>query len=352
MRTQVLIIGGGFAGASTAQALEKRGINTTLVDKKDYFEVTYAVLRDVAHPEKNNGKSRKRYADFLDGQFIQSAVVELNAHFAVLASGETIHFDIVVIASGSRYPSLPLAKSVDASSLESRNNELQTYHDALKQAKDVLILGGGVVGVELAGELAYAMPHLKVTLAHNGPHLLNGFKSKASKKALSQLTRIGVEVQFNARYQETEDGLVNTTNGAKINPDITFSATGVIPNNEFLKRHYAHVLNPQGQVIVNEALAVTGQQHMYAIGDIADVGEAKLGYLAVEQGKYLANSIAKQISGSQPKPYKRHPFMALVPTGQETGIVQFPFMVSTWKPLVNIKQKDLFISKTFNGFTQ
>ena len=53
MKTQVLIIGGGFAGVSTAQRLEKQGIKTSLVDRKDYFEVTYAVLRDVADPKKS-----------------------------------------------------------------------------------------------------------------------------------------------------------------------------------------------------------------------------------------------------------------------------------------------------------
>ncbi|KZN48565.1 NAD(P)/FAD-dependent oxidoreductase [Pseudoalteromonas luteoviolacea] len=349
MRTQVLIIGGGFAGASTAQALEKKGIKTILVDKKNYFEVTYAVLRDVAAPSKNRGQSRKLYSEFIDGQFVQGTVMALQANCASLENGQTIYFEKVIIASGSRYPSLPLAKSVNAITLNNRNEELTHYHKQLKDASAVLIIGGGVVGVELAGELAYAMPHLKITLAHNGTHLLNGFKSKASKKALEQLTRLGVRVEFDAHYQANESGFKDEKTRKKISPDIAFSATGVVPNNEFLKQHFAHILNKQGHVIVDENLKVVGQRNMFAIGDIADVGEAKLGYLAVEQGKHLANSIAKQLLGNNLKSYKRHPFMALVPTGQETGIVQLPFMVSTWKPLVNIKQKDLFISKTFDG---
>ncbi|MGB0899979.1 MAG: hypothetical protein ACPGSN_12035, partial [Psychrobium sp.] len=70
------------------------------------------------------------------------------------------------------------------------------------------------------------------------------------------------------------------------------------------------------------------------------------------QGTYLAKTIAKKLAGKSVKGYKRNPFMALVPTGQKTGVVQLPFVVTSWKPLVNMKQKDLFISKTFTEFAK
>lgn len=352
MNTQVLIIGGGFAGVATAQKLEKQGVKTTLVDRKDYFEVTYAVLRDVAAPQMNNGKSRRYYHDILTGSFIQSGVKELKETSAVLENGTNITFDKVVIASGSRYPSLPLAKSSHAISLSERTNELSDQHKKLKAASHVLIIGGGVVGVELAGEIASAMPHINLTLAHKGSTLLDGFKKKAQTKALKQLTAAGVNVELNCFYQEKDNAYIDKNSGKSITPDIAYSATGTIPNNDFLTKNFAHILNDRGLVVVNENLAVTKQNNFYAIGDIADVGEAKLGYLALEQGKYLAKNIAKQLEGRSNKAYKRNPFIALVPTGQKTGVVQFPFMVSTWKALVNIKQKDLFISKTYNEFAK
>lgn len=352
MKTDVLVIGGGFAGVATAQKLEKQGIKTTLVDKKDYFEVTYAVLRDVADPQKNSGNSRKYYQDFLSLNFIHSSVKELTETTAALENGTIIHFSKVVIASGSRYPSLPLAKSMQATSLVSREQEINEYHKKLKNASQVLIIGGGVVGVELAGEIAYAMPHVKVTLAHKTGTLLNGFKRKAQDKAYLQLVDLGVKVQFNTDYKQQEESYIDTQSGHSINPDLVLSATGTMPNNDFLIRHFSQILNDRGLVKVDENLAVIGQKNFYAIGDIADVAEAKLGYLALEQGKYLAKTIIKQMKGQANKRYKLNPFMALVPTGQKTGVVQLPFMVSTWKALVNMKQKDLFIGKTYNEFTQ
>lgn len=350
MKTQVLIIGGGFAGVSVAQQLEKQGISTLLIDKKDYFEVTYAVLRDVASPQSNRGNARQYYKSILSGTFVQGAVQELGQNSAVVDNGEIIHFDKVVIASGSRYPSLPLAKSSNASSLYDRETELTGYNNKLQSASSVLIIGGGVVGVELAGEIAYAMPDKQITLAHNNEALLNGFKLKAQQKALVQLENLGVKVEFNVNYQKANERYEDQNSGKSITPDLVFVATRTLPNNDFLQPNFSHLLNDNGLVKVDANLRVLEQENFYAIGDIADVGEAKLGYLAVEQGKYLAKSIAKELSNKPVKAYKRNPFMALVPTGQKTGVVQLPFMVSTWTGLVNIKQKDLFISKTYNGF--
>ncbi|HBY88809.1 MAG TPA: hypothetical protein DEO86_23400 [Colwellia sp.] len=352
MKTQVLIIGGGFAGVATAQKLEKQGIKTILVDKKDYFEVTYAVLRDVAAPEKNDGKTRQYYKNILNGIFLQSAVKELQVTTALLENGDTVEFDKVVIASGSRYPSLPLAKSLEATELLARDKELKSHNNKLLSATQVLIIGGGVVGVELAGEIAYAIPKAKVTLAHNTSTLLDGFKEKAQMKALKQLTDLGVSVEFNTLYKEINNTYTDESSGQSISPDVAYVAIGTRPNNEFLQENFSHILNAKGLIEVDSNLVVMGQQNFYAIGDIADVGEAKLGYLALEQGKYLGKALVKTFKGKSTKAYKRNPFMALVPTGQKTGVVQLPFMVSTWKGLVNMKQKDLFISKTYNEFAK
>ena len=350
MNTQVLIIGGGFAGVAAAQELEKKGIQTLLVDRKNYFEVTYAVLRDAADPAYTNNESRKLYKDILTGKFVQSGVQELRHQVAILENGDHVHFEKVIVASGSRYPSMSLAKSNNAIDLNLRNKEMAQYHQQLKSASDVLIIGGGVVGVELAGEIAYSMPNLNVTLAHNTSALLDGFKQKAQNKAYNQLTKLGVNVELNTLYQANSDVYVDQNSGKTRTADMVFIATGAKPNNEFLKQNFQHILDNKGSIVVDENLAVVDEPGFYAIGDIAAVGEAKLGYLAHQQGTYLGKTIANEMLGKRTKAYKRNPFMALVPTGQKSGVVQLPFAVTTWKPLVNMKQKDLFISKTYNAF--
>ena len=350
IKTDVLIVGGGFAGVSAAQALEKQGIKTVLVDKKDYFEVTFATLRNVADPAKAGNESRKYYQDFLSGQFIQSSVAEMTAHSARLADGTEIRFDVGVIASGTRYPSMPLAKTESALDIHARNTEMADIHQQLKQARKVMVIGGGVVGVELAGEIAYAMPQIELTLAHSQDALLNGFKPKARKKARQQLEQLGVTIEFNRRYRQQDGRYIDANSGKACDADLVFEATGVLPNNEFLTGQLPHILNDKGYVKVDEQLQVTGEPNLYALGDIADVGEAKLGYLAAQQGEYLANVIAKRGSTAGGKGYKRNPLMALIPVGQKQGVVQLPFAVTTLNLLVGMKQKDLFINKVYKGF--
>ncbi|WP_281557316.1 FAD-dependent oxidoreductase [Thalassomonas sp. RHCl1] len=349
MKTEVLIIGGGFAGASVAQTLEKSGVKTTLIDKKDYFEVTFATLRNITDPQKTQNRARKKYRDFLTGQFIQSSVVELTPDTATLVDGTEIQFQRAIIASGTRYPGMSVAKPDTAMDIDSRNNELLDVYEQLKMAKKVLVIGGGIVGVELAGEIAYAMPNIELTLAHNSNTLLNGFKEKTQRKSLEQLQNLGVKVMFNARYTKVGDSYIDENTGVASDANLVFQATGTLPNNEFIKPRLAHILNDHGYVKVNEKLEVIGQETLYALGDIADVGEAKLGYLAHEQGNYLAKVIVNTLKGKSYKGYKRNPLMALIPTGQKSGVFQLPFAVTTLNFLIGIKQKDLFISKIYKG---
>lgn len=350
IRTDVLIVGGGFAGVSAAQALEKQGIKTTLVDRKDYFEVTFATLRNVADPAKTGNQARKYYRDFLSGAFIQSRVMDMSATSARLEDGTEITFENGIIASGTRYPSMPLAKTDTAMSIQSRNQELTDIHKQLQQAKKIMVIGGGVVGIELAGEIAHAMPNTKLTLAHNSDVLLNGFKPKAQRKAQLQLEKLNVDIQYKTRYQNKEGLYVDENNGQASDADLVLEATGVLPNNEFLKPRLAHILNERGFVNVNKKLQVEGEENLFALGDIADVGEAKLGYLAVQQGEYLAKSIINARRGKGDKGYKRNPLMALIPVGPKQGVVQLPFAVTTSNLLVGMKQKDLFINKIYQEF--
>lgn len=350
MQTDVLIVGGGFAGVTVAQELVKKGVTTLLLDKKDYFEVTFANLRNIAAPDATRLQSRKHYRDFLSGRFMQAEVAQLSAKQARLADGQVIHFKHAVIASGSRYPAMAVAKTHSALDIASRTAEMQQSFQQLQQAKKVLVIGGGVVGVELAGEIAHAFPSIELTLAHGGSQILDGFKTKAQQKARQQLENLGVNLQLNRRYQQQGDGYLDSATGEKVDADLVFAATGAQPNNEYLRAELADILNERGLVKVNAQLQVEGYNNLYALGDIADSGEAKLGYLAVEQGKHLAKVIHNTLKNKSSKAYKRHPLMALIPVGQNQGVVQLPFAVTTANLLVNMKQKDLFINKIYKGF--
>jgi len=349
-QTDVLIIGGGFAGVATAQKLAKQGMNITLVDRKDYFEVTFAVLRNVTAPKAQGNRSRKLYRDFVEG-FVQGSIESMNGKEAKLANGDVIRFKQAVIASGSRYPSLPLAKSNSQFDYAGRNQEMLAEHATLAAAKSVLVIGGGAVGVEFAGEIASAFPDKDITLSHSGDVLLGGMKPKAQQKALEQLTAKGVKVKFNRRFavNEGRDGDVYSCSKSKetIQVDKVYTCVGMVPNTEFLQAELANALDAKGLIQVNEFMQVKGYDNLYALGDCAALDNNKHGYLASVQGGMLADAIVKKSKGKKVKAYKTPPLAIVTPTGTDTGVAQMPFGVFTAKFLVNLKQKDLGISNIY-----
>lgn len=347
--THTLIIGGGFAGATAAQELSKAGVDVTLVDRKDYFEVTYANLRNLVDFDALGSAPRKLYKDFIQGQFVQAGITKLNTKRALLDNGDQIEFTRTIIATGSRYNDFPLAKSINALSIKERNNELKASTDRLAKASSVLIIGAGAVGVELAGEVAAKHPHIKVLLAELGNTVLGGYSEKAQRKATEQLEELGVSVMTNRRFEQTGDKFHDKKSGETITADVVYTAVGVKPNSEFLEAELANVLTPNGLIKVDEFYKVAQTDNLYAVGDVADLPDLKLGAFATPQAKKLvANLIAEQ-KGKALKAHKKGPVMGIFPIGPEKGVAQLPFATTTWKLLIDMKNKDMFIGKTFKN---
>ncbi len=346
-QTDVLVIGGGFGGVGLAQKLSKNGVSVTLVDRKNYFEVTFAMLRNVANPKLLGKMPRKLYGDFIDGAFIQGSVESMNDEEATLSNGEVIRFKRAIISSGSRYPSLPLAKSSSALNYADRNNEITGNQQTLASAKSVLVIGGGVVGVELAGEIASAFPDKKITLAHSSDTLLDNLKPKAQRKALEQLTARGVRVKFNRRF--TKDGNVYRCSKSNevVQVDMAYACIGMVPNTEFLKAELPGILDENGLIKVDSFMKVKGYENLYSLGDCATLDSNKHGYIASVQGAMLADALLKSAKGKKVKPYKTPTFALIAATGTDSGVAQMPFGVTTARFIVNLKQKDMGISNMY-----
>ena len=336
---KVVILGGGFAGARVAQELVKAGFkNVTLIDRKDYFEVTYACLRTLAQPDLGR-RSRKRYTDFIQAEFLQGAVKELAEKSLTLEDNTEVAFDIGVVATGSSYPGFPIAKSQEALSLPDRSSEMESASQQLSDAQEILIIVGGIVGVELAGEIADHYPKKSVVIAHAGKRLVPELKQKASTLAFESLESLGVDILLSTRLTKENDQYKNA--------DLIYWCIGLKPNTEIFNANFSDKLDEHGRVRVTSTLQVEGSDFIYALGDCANVPEGKLGYLADKQAAALAKNLIALSKGKSQKPYKPNPMMSLVPIGRDGGFVQLPFAVTSLKFMVNMKQKDMFIRKTF-----
>ncbi len=351
-QTDTLIIGGGFAGVSVAQKLAKNGVDVTLVDRKNYFEVTFATLRNVANPKLLGNTPRKLYRDFLNGTFIQASIKSMNDKEAKLSNGETIRFNQAVIASGSRYPTLPLAKPNAAFDYAERNQEMLDEHNSLASAKSVLVIGGGTVGVEFAGEIASAFPDKEITLAHATDTLLENMKPKAQRKALEQLTAKGVKVKFNRRFAKDGDVYRDSKNNETMRPDIAYVCVGMIPNTEFLRVDLPDILDDKGLIKVDTFMKVEGYENLYSLGDCSTLDSRKHGYLAGVQGALLGDALLNAAQGKTVKPYNNPPVMVVTTTGTDSGVATLPFfgITSTLGFIVSLKPKDMGVSNMFKTF--
>src|SRR3989344_7266470 len=203
---KVVIIGGGFAGSYSAMFLESC-FDVTLVDTKNYFEFTPGILRAISEPEeiKDIQIYHKNYLK--KSKLIKSSVKEIKDNFVVLNNNSKIDFDYLIIASGSSYKSPIKEENV---LLVDRGKHIRVYGNKLDSAKSVLIIGGGIVGVELAGEISTLEKNKKITLIHSHSRLMEGHNSKTSKIAERFLRKKGIELIFNEKVISGENKVFKT----------------------------------------------------------------------------------------------------------------------------------------------
>ncbi|RPJ05498.1 MAG: FAD-binding protein, partial [Spirochaetaceae bacterium] len=141
---KVVIIGGGFAGVDCAMNLSKNGqFDLILIDKKDYFEITYAQFAALIEPEHVGKKSRFPYTSFLKTMFIQNTVKSVFKDRVIFENNDFIDYDILVIAAGSSYNSFPIGKPTEQLSLNERNSFFASENAKLSRADRIVIIGGG-----------------------------------------------------------------------------------------------------------------------------------------------------------------------------------------------------------------
>jgi len=347
---KVVVIGGGIAGISLIKEIEKSNneeIDIMLIEPKDYMEVPYGMLRALVDPNGYGRKVRKRISEIIDSKHVQSKVVELKDNEVHLNTGEVVEFDYAVIATGSSAKGFADLKVRNQQNIETRTKQWEGYAHDLKKAKKVAIIGGGTVGVELAGEIAEYYSEKEVVIYQRGSRLLNHLPVKASNKAYMVLSDLGVKIILNSSVTclEKEDVfVVKDLSGNEQEYDRVYKSFGNQYETEFIKGNGTTLLDKQSQIVVNDFLQLKDKTHIWAIGDTNNVPEIKLGTLAIKQAKLTAINLIRLNNKRSLKKYK--PFkgaLSFITLGKKNGIAQLPFGRLDF--LVMYKQKkDLFVT--------
>jgi NADH dehydrogenase FAD-containing subunit len=197
---KVVVIGGGFAGSTISKSLMDKS-SVTLVDTQDFFEYTPSILRTIVEPDYYKKINSKHKSYLPKAEIIVGHVKSINENQITLMNGNKIDFDYLVIASGSSY-AMPI-KEQDTFFANRVKHLLEAYKKIQKSNK-ISIVGGGVVGVELASELCTHYKDKEITLIHSNSNLMERNNKKTSDYVKYFLEKHGVKLIFNEKILKKE----------------------------------------------------------------------------------------------------------------------------------------------------
>jgi NADH dehydrogenase len=336
---RLVIIGGGFGGICTAQALKRAPLEITLVDRSNHhlfqpllYQVATAGLSpaDIAVPIRSVFRNQSNL-DTLMGEVVG---IDKTRRLVRVADGHELPYDYLVVAAGashsyfghedwsSRAPGL---KTI-SDATEIRRRILRAFETAEAEQDPVrarpwltfVIVGGGPTGVEVAGsigELArFALNrdfrHIdtrqtRIILVEAGPRVLASFPASLSERAGRMLARLGVEVRTGARVSSVlEDGVL--IGSERIEARTVIWAAGVVASKAgtWLGAETDHA----GRVKVRADLSLPGNPEVFVIGDTATLEQdgrplPGVAPVAMQQGRYVGKLLKAKLSGREVGPF-------------------------------------------------
>ena len=365
MSPSVVVAGGGYAGSYVAKSLDNFA-DVTLVDPRDAFVNYSASLRATVRPDWAD-KPFFAYAPLLErGQVVRGTVISADPAGVTLDGGRRLDADYLVLATGSRhcYPAHPRDPSTDAAQAAA---ELRETADQIARAERVLILGAGPVGLELAGEIREGWPDKRIVVLDPAAELLPGYLPEVREELRRQLQRLDVDVRTGTALTETPPGepgmaatfTVTTDTGEAITADIWFRSFGAQVNTAYLRDGALVRLTERRTVPVDEHLNVAGYRTVYALGDIADLPDAKMATHAQTQAPVVVENIRAQLLGQRPPAvYVPAPVGRIfLPLGTRAGVGQLPHpeggaMAAALETVIERKGTDLFTARMAERFTR
>lgn len=370
-KQNVIIIGGGLGGICAAVKLSKTSQATiNIIEPKAYVEVPWASVRgmfDADMAERITIPMSEILSKYPSLKHVRSRVKAMSKTTVTLSTGEEMEFDVCLIATGAHKPFVALepwdTPEIDADeekSLSTRRSTMTDNGDKLTSAESVLIIGGGLIGTELAGDLAaYAQlkgGHLPaITVVHSGSNLAEAeFSQSGSKRLKAKLEKYGVKVVLNDRAMEQDGKWTLRSSGNEVDAAQVIRCFGVHAMNEFMQDgEMDGCLDDKGWIKVDDSFRVQGGDgQIFAVGDCCDALR-KAGVSVFENKGVIAKNMAttlvglankESLEGLKLKSKVHPPNVFVVTIGPKDGIAQTP-IGATGVMLPWIKNKTMFLFK-------
>lgn len=372
MHYDVVIAGGGFAGAYCAKTLgkllgkggEKRvaliAERNVLVFQPMLAEVAGSSLSPTA--VVNPLRLFCRQVDVLQGNIhrIDWAAKTINLDGGRFTRNHEISFDHLVVTLGSvtdlsRVPGMvdhgrPMKSVADALRLRSTLiNRLEEANlvddpDVRRRLLTFVVVGGGYTGVETAGQVMdflhgsqkfYANlrgASIRVVLVHGHSSLLLEIGPRLGDHALEVLKKHGIEVLLNTRVAEATASKAIFADGSFIEAHTIISTIGNAPSPIVLDLcHQLGLETEKGRVPAEPTMLARGQSRLWMAGDCAavpwnDRGEMKIApptaQFALRQGVQLGRNLARALAGKELRPFTHRYMGQLATIGEREAVAE------------------------------
>ena len=356
---RVIVVGSGFGGLSVVAALAGSPVaDVVVIDSENYhlfqpllYQVATAELSpaDIAAPIRSIVGRHKNVTVVLG----KVTGVDTNARTVRVEGGHDISYDTLVLATGASHtyfghddwaafaPGLKFIE--DALDIRRRillafeRAENATDTEERQRLMDIVVVGGGPTGVEMAGAIAelvrFALAKdfrnidpraARIFLIEAGPRLLPALPPDLSEDAKRYLERMGVEVRLSAPVTAIDANMVEA-GGLEIGTHTVIWAAGVqaSPAGQWIGAK----CDRAGRILVNPDLTVPDHPEIFAVGDTAFLVDAKgkplpgVAPVAKQEGVYVAKAIKALANGKTLKPFRYVDYGTFATIGRKAAVV-------------------------------
>ena len=327
-KAHIVVIGGGYAGVLAANRLRRDpDVEVTVVNPRRAFVERIRLHQMVAE----SGSATLDLAGMLDSGvrlMVDTAVqIDADRRAVRLGSGGVLSYDYLIYAVGStgavpvavpgaRQFAYPIGELEQAERLQGAIGRLPSH-------APILVVGGGLTGIEAAGELAEQRPDLKVTLLCGGV-LAPSVGGPARRSVRRQLSRLGVEVLDDAVVAELGCDHAWLTDGRVLASAVTVWTAGFgVPDLATLSGLTTDGL---GRLVTDATLTSVDDIRIVAAGDAAAPAGQPLRMscqAAMPLGATAADTVLDRIAGANPKPIDQAFVVQNISIGRRGATVQF-----------------------------
>lgn len=358
---RLVIVGGGFAGIELLNKLHDKKLQVVLIDKHNYHTfqpLLYQVATGGLEPDSIAFPLRRSVRKGKNMYFRMAEVFKIMPDKKQIDTSRGIlEYDYLVIATGTQTNYFGLDKvkfkimgmKTIPDALDLRSYVLQNFESSLMKDNEkerherlnIVIVGGGPTGVELAGAFAemkkYIIPHdypeidldnMKIWLIEGSSRLLGGMSTQASEKAYNYLMKMGINVMLQSAVKDYDGHILTYGKDGSLQSTIVIWAAGVqglpIPGIE-------EALLPSKRFKVNYFNQVEGHKDIFALGDIAAMtddefprGHPLVAQVAIQQAKLFAHNIFCHIHEKPMKPFHYKNMGTMATVGRNKAVVDLP----------------------------